>query len=99
MSIYSIALVGGGLMRRHVGVLRNISEQTGGQVYEVEKIADLPEAVRKASAAIRHQYVLGYVSTNAANDGLYRRTEVRLKPRTDPPKLRATWKNGYYAAE
>jgi VWFA-related protein len=99
VSIYSIALVGGGLMRRHVGLLRSISEQTGGQVYEVEKISDLPEAVRKASAAIRHQYVLGYVSTNTANDGLYRRTEVRLNARPDLPKLRATWKNGYYAAE
>jgi Ca-activated chloride channel homolog len=95
--IYSIALVGGGLMRRHVRVLRQLSEQTGGRVCEVEKISDLPDAVAKISAAIRDQYVLGYSSSNRDNDGLYRRIEVRLNQPPDAPRLHASWRSGYYA--
>lgn len=99
VSIYSIALVGGGLMRRHVPLLRNLSEQTGGRVYEVEKMSDLPQAVANASAAIRNQYVLGYASSNLASDGLYRKIQVRLNPRPDLPRLQVSWRTGYYAPD
>jgi Ca-activated chloride channel homolog len=94
--IYSIGL-GGGLIRRHVRLLRNLSEQTGGRFYQVDRVSDLPEAVAKISAAIRNQYVLGYSSTNPENDGMYRKIEVRLRPRPDLPPLSVSWRNGYYA--
>jgi Ca-activated chloride channel family protein len=97
VSIYSIALVGSGLLRRHVGMLRGLSDQTGGHVYEVEKMGDLAEAVAKASAAIRNQYLLAYVSSNTNNDGMYRKIQVRVNPRPDAPRLRASWRTGYYA--
>ena len=95
--IYSIGLVGSGLMRRHVRVLRSISEQTGGRLYQVEKIKDLPAAVAKISAAIRNQYVLGYSSSNPENDGMYRKIEVRVNQGPDKPRLSASWRTGYYA--
>jgi VWFA-related protein len=78
-------------------VLKQLSEQTGGRLCEVEKLSDLPEAVAKISAAIRDQYVLGYSSSNLDNDGLYRKIEVRLKQPPDAPRLRASWRSGYYA--
>jgi VWFA-related protein len=96
VSIYSIALVGGGLGRKHVSLLRSLAEQTGGRVYEVEKMSDLPQAAANASAAIRHQYLLGYVSSNPDNNGLYRKVEVRLNPRPDSAQLRVSWRTGYY---
>lgn len=97
VSIYSIALVGGGLLRRHVGLLRSLSDQTGGHVYEVEKMSELPDAVARASAAIRNQYLLAYVSSNPHNDGLYRKIQVQLNPRPDQQRLRLSWRTGYYA--
>jgi len=96
VAIYSIALVGGGLLRRHVGLLRGLSEQTGGRTYEVEKLSDLPGVVAKASAAIRSRYLLGYVSNNLASDGLYRKIDIRLKQRPELPRLHASWRTGYY---
>ncbi len=63
----------------------------------VDKISALPGAVEKISAAIRNQYLLGYVSDNPANDGLYRKVEVRLNQQSDTPRLRASWRTGYYA--
>jgi Ca-activated chloride channel family protein len=94
--IYSIGLVGG-LMRRHLRSLKTLSEETGGRYYEVDKVADLPDAVSKISAAIRNQYLLGYASSNPRVDGLYRKIEVRLNQPPDAPRLRASWRSGYYS--
>jgi Ca-activated chloride channel homolog len=95
--IYAIAIVGGGLLRRHVKTLQHLAEDTGGHIYEVEKMADLQEAVAKVNAAIRHQYLLGYASKNADNNGLYRKVQVKLNSGTDQPRLHASWRTGYYA--
>ncbi len=95
--IYSIALVGGGLGRHHVRLLRRLAEETGGQVWEVEKMPELPGVVAKVNAAIRNQYLLGYSSSNRINDGMYRKIEVRVAQPPDQPRLRVSWRTGYYA--
>jgi len=97
--IYSIALASGGLLRRHARLLRNLSEETGGQSIEVERTADLPRAVSKISAAMRLQYVLGYFSNNPKNNGFYRKVEVKLNPQDGQPALHPTWRRGYYAPD
>jgi VWFA-related protein len=95
--IYSIALAGGGLIQRHARLLRRLSEETGACFYPVQKLSDLPEAVAKINAAIRHQYLLGYCSNNPRNDGLYRKIEVKLDQSAGWPRLHASWRTGYYA--
>jgi len=99
VSIYSIGLVGGGLIKRHVQLLRKLSEQTGGHFYPVDKLSELPDAVAKVSAALRNQYVLAYSSQNLDNDGMYRKVEVRVNPDPRLPRLHASWRTGYYAPE
>ncbi len=99
VTIYSIGLVGSGLLKRHLRVLRQLSDQTGGRFYEVEKMSDLPAAAEKISAAIRNQYVLGYFSSKPQSDGLYRKIEVKLNPEAGLPRLSASWRSGYYAAD
>ncbi|HTM48637.1 MAG TPA: VWA domain-containing protein [Bryobacteraceae bacterium] len=95
--IYSIILVGSGIMKRHVRVLRQLSEQTGGRWAEVEKISDLPDAVDKMNAAIRNRYVLGYFSSNTKSNGLYRKIDVRVQDEPGGPRLTPSWRAGYYA--
>ena len=97
VSIYSIS-IGGGLLRRHVRLLRTLAEETGGHVSEIENMSELPEAVRKLNAAMRNRYVLGYSSNNPNHNGLYRKVLVRLNPKPDLPPLRASWRMGYYSA-
>lgn len=97
--IYSLGLLGGGLIKRHARTLRNLSEETGGRFYQVEKMSELPAAVAKVSAAIRNQYLLGYSSANPDNNGLYRKIEVRLNQDPGLPPLRASWRAGYYAPD
>jgi Ca-activated chloride channel family protein len=92
-----MGLVGSGFNRRHIALLRQLSEETGGLIYELRKVDDLTGAVDKISSVMRHQYLLGYSSSNTQNDGVYRKIEVRLNQPTDHPPLRASWRTGYYA--
>jgi len=96
VSIYSIGL-GTGLLRHHVRLLKELSDETGGEYRQADKMADLPDAVERISSAIRHQYVLGYSSSNSINDGMYRKIKVTLNQPADKPPLHASWRTGYYA--
>jgi Ca-activated chloride channel family protein len=98
VGIYSIGLTGGGWIDRHVALLKTLSRETGGLLCRVDNPTELPGAVAKINRAIRNQYVLGYVSNRPSKDGLYRKIEVRLKQSPDLPRLRATWRRGYYAS-
>lgn len=95
VSIYSIGL-SAGLLKRHVRLLRRLSEETGGHVWEVDNAGELPGAVTKASLAIRSQYVLGYTPKSADESGLFRKVRVKLDPPKTYPPLRASWRSGYY---
>jgi VWFA-related protein len=97
--IYAIGLVSGGLLKRHSSLLRGLAEETGGRFYPVENVNELPEAIAKISAAIRHSYVLGYHSTNDSADGKYRKIQVQVEQRPEWPRLRATWRSGYFSPE
>jgi Ca-activated chloride channel homolog len=96
VSIYAIA-ISGGLINRHVRLLRELSRETGGQTCEVDRLADLPEAIAKIDAAMRRQYLLGYTPARERNDGMYRKIEVRLEQGPGRPRLHASWRTGYYA--
>lgn len=95
--IYSIGMLGPGASSHSMRVLRDLAEETGGHLFEVEKLSELREAVGRMSAALRNQYVLGYSSSNVESDGKYRKVEVRLVQPSSAPPLRASWRVGYYA--
>ena len=79
------------------GLLKSLSGETGGHLFLVHEIAELPAATAKITGALRHQYLLGYYPKDARNDGKYRRVSVRLRPPKGAPRLRASWRTGYYA--
>lgn len=98
MIIYSIyyvdpAAYGGLGYRPSSSDLRKMSEETGGRMFEVDRRNSLDDIFRQIQEEMRSQYVLGYVSTNQAADGGYRRIEVRTKQRG----LRVQARKGYYA--
>lgn len=73
--------------------LLQIVEQTGGQAFFPGKLADLDDAYAKVFAEIRGQYHLGYASTNPAEDGAWRKVEVRVTR----PDLKVRSRKGYFA--
>jgi VWFA-related protein len=79
------------------GLLTEVTEPTGGRMYEAGNINELPDIAAKIGMELRNQYILGYSPTNLERDGKYRRVQVKIiQPRGLPP-LRAYWRTGYYA--
>lgn len=97
VSIHSIALSRWfRLSLDDVGLLKRLSEETGGGFWQVANTDDLPETAWKVSAAIRDFYVLCFTSTNRSRDGLYRKIQVQLKPVPGLPQLHVSWRKGYF---
>lgn len=78
-------------------LLSEIAEQTGGRQYPVENLNELPDVAAQIGIALRNQYVIGYVPSNAQKDGKWRRIQVKLVQPRGMPQLRAFAKLGYYA--
>jgi Ca-activated chloride channel family protein len=98
VTIYAVGLTGFGLIHRHLAILRTLAEETGGALYRVGQISELPDAVERVSSAIRNQYLLGYSSDQQTNDGQYRRIQVKLVPSLSR-RLSVSWRSGYYAPD
>ncbi len=77
--------------------LEKLAEETGGRVIWVHKVAELPEAMEKLSRQIRNQYVLGYFSDHAPNDGRYHKVRVEVQPPAEAGPVRTSWRRGYTA--
>jgi Ca-activated chloride channel family protein len=72
--------------------LRELADQTGGQL-SFPDVSDLPKLYRQLADELRHQYVLGYVSSNTRLR--FRTIAVRVKNRTN---LKLRHRLGYYPA-
>ena len=91
--VYSVAMLGGD--DSNPGLMRSIAEETGGRMFVAN--SGLPNIAATISLDLRNRYVLGYVPTNAARDGLYHKVDLELLPPKGLPKLRAYWRRGYFA--
>lgn len=76
--------------------LAEIAEATGGQAFFPSAMKDVEAAYDKIVAQIRNQYTLGYTSTNTAQDGKWRKVEVRIA-RPDLKEMRIQSRRGYFA--
>jgi VWFA-related protein len=91
-----LRIYGIGLMHRP-RLLQQLAEESGGRVLMAQSIAELPDVVSRLSREIRSEYLLGYTSTMAHDDGKYHRLKVEVTPPPGMPPLRASWRRGYYA--
>lgn len=82
---------------RGPGLLREISDQTGGRPFIITSVNELPDVAAKIGIELRNQYVLGYTPSNTMRDGKYRKVKVELIQPRGLPKLKAYWRPGYYA--
>jgi Ca-activated chloride channel family protein len=73
--------------------LTQMAEQTGGLAFFPSKLEDLEASYAKVVDDIHAQYQLGFLSTNAATDGTWRKVEIRTT--TKGVKLRS--RKGYFA--
>jgi VWFA-related protein len=75
------------------GALKKMSEQTGGHVFTVDKNHTLDDVFKQIQDEMRNQYAIGYVPTNKARDGKFRKIEIKVRDKDDIVQAR----KGYYA--
>jgi Ca-activated chloride channel family protein len=78
-------------------LLADITELTGGRVFAVQHLTDLPDIASKISMELRNQYVLGYKPSNHIHDARWRKIKVKLRTPKGLPPLSVYSKTGYYA--
>jgi Ca-activated chloride channel homolog len=76
--------------------LVEIAETTGGQAFFPSAMKDVEAAYDKIVAQIRNQYTLGYTSTNTAQDGKWRKVDVKIA-RPELKDARIQTRRGYFA--
>jgi Ca-activated chloride channel homolog len=78
-------------------LLSEVTEMTGGRVFAVEKLEELPDIASKIGMELRNQYVLGYRPSNKAHDSRWRKLKIKLRAPKGLPPLSVYSKTGYYA--
>jgi Ca-activated chloride channel family protein len=78
-------------------LLSEMTEMTGGRVFPVANIGELPDIAAKIGMELRSQYVLGYKPSNGQKNGVWRKIKVKLHPPKGLPPLNVYAKTGYYA--
>ena len=95
--IYSIGI---GSKRDGVdkGVLRELSQRTGGRAFFPDKKVDLNAVFAEIERELRTQYLLAYSSTNKKRDGAYRKITVEITtPELKKQKIEIRHRPGYFA--
>jgi Ca-activated chloride channel family protein len=79
------------------GLLQGLAELTGGRVFSPNSIDELEDICGQISMGLRSQYVLGYVPSNSAVDGKWRKLRVKVNPPAGMPHVNVHARAGYYA--
>jgi len=79
------------------GIIQDLARMTGGRVFFPNSLEELEYFVELIHSELRHQYILGYVSSNTRKDGSWRKITVKLDPPPGLPKRYLHHREGYYA--
>jgi VWFA-related protein len=95
--VYAVGILGPRVTKGSMKSLSQLAEETGGRLFPIGNVKELPEAIGKISSILHDQYVLGYTPTNLENDGKYRKVRVDVQSPPEMPRLHSSWRSGYYA--
>lgn len=74
-------------------VLKQMAEETGGRLFQVDRKNTLDSVFQQIQQEMRTQYAIGYTPTNGKKDGSYRKIDLR----TSNKDLKVQVRKGYYA--
>ena len=99
VTVYSIGFVANSRGSERLGLqskLTEIARVTGGKAVFPGSMKELEPVYDTIADEIHAQYLLGYVPTNAAKDGKWRKVEIKLK-RPSPDRMQVRSREGYFA--
>lgn len=80
------------------GVLKKISERTGGHAFFPRDESELRAAFRQIQVEMRSQYAIAYEPTNPKRDGTYRKIDIQLaNAELAKQKVTLTHRQGYFS--
>ena len=74
-------------------LLKEIATQTGGRLFDVNKLKQLPDIASKIGGWLRNQYVLAYTPATLEKNGGYHHVELKLTTPAGFPRLHARWRS------
>jgi VWFA-related protein len=84
---------GGGRPPDGKAVLKELSQETGGTLFEVSKKISLDEVFAQIEEELRNQYIIGFTPKPGDGDDDYRRIRVKTKDK----ELTVQSRSGYYS--
>src|SRR5262245_25075701 len=96
--IYSIGIGDQGRFGVNEGVLKKLSDSTGGRAVFPKNPRDLDKAFTQLEQDLRQQYLLAYEPKNEATDGGFRKLEIRVVNK-NAKDLKIRHRRGYYAPQ
>jgi VWFA-related protein len=75
------------------GVLKQMAEETGGRLFQVDRKNNLDSIFQQIQDEMRTQYAIGYTPTNSKKDGTFRKIDLRTNTKDQKVQVR----RGYYA--
>ena len=80
------------------GVLKKISERTGGRAFFPQDETELRKVFEQIQIEMRSQYLIAYEPTNQKRDGSYRKIEIQVANQSlSKQKVILTHRQGYFA--
>ena len=95
-AIYTVGVIDPLERDANPGLLKRLALATGGESFFPHDVNDVDGVLQRIADDIRHSYTLGYVSSNPARDGRFRRIRIVA---TDSARrsLRVRTRDGYRA--
>ena len=94
VTIYAISTNRSGISTRGDEVLKYLAKETGGRAFFPFAATDLAENFQEIGRELRSQYSLGYVSSNPAHGGTFRKITIEARNKD----FHVHSKVGYFAA-
>ena len=96
--IYSIGIGDNFYDGVNKGVLKKVSERTGGRAFFPRDEGELRAAFKQIQEEMRSQYLIVYEPLDQTRDGSYRKIEIKIAdPQLAKQKVRLTHRDGYFA--
>ena len=75
-AIYTVGIIDPLERDANPGLLKRLARATGGESFFPRRVNDVDSVLQEIARDIRNSYTLGYVSSNSARDGQFRRLRV-----------------------
>jgi Ca-activated chloride channel homolog len=104
VQIYSMGIfepTGGATQEEMEGpsLLTELCDLTGGRLFRVSSLDELPDVATKIGMELRNQYVIGYKPSNKNSDGRWRKIKVKVHPPRGLPPLNVFARTGYFGPD